>query len=240
MHLKLSFRYIFTFLLLVLLMLELHEIVHIVTGRIICGAWGSRDFNVWGLCKDCEKAHPLSWIATLAGPLFSFAMMWLGMWFLNAGDANKKALGFALVFANIPFGRISQAMMGSGDEMVVARHLLKSNFSATQTVWVCSAILLFLGLPPVVKAYRFIRNKYPWLYLPGFLTLPLVFIMLYVLNALNSLLFKGFLATPWIMGTPLLITLHTFVVLVLLVFTRKNLLLINRPGENSPPAEVLV
>ena len=228
MRLKLSPKYIFAFLLLVLLMLELHEIAHIITGRVICGAWGTRDFNVWRLCEGCELKHPFSWIATLAGPLFSFILMWLGMWLLYLKCADSQAIGFSLVFANIPFGRISQAMLGCGDEMVVNRHLLKANFSHTQIVLICSAVLLALGLPPIIKAYRVISNKLAWMYLLGFLTLPLVFILSYVLSLLNYLLNNGVLSNPGVMGTPLLITAHTFMVLVLLMISRRNLLLINR------------
>jgi hypothetical protein len=228
MKLKLSFGYIIAFLLLTLVMLELHETVHIITGRIICGGWGSRDFNVWGLCKDCSVTHPNSWLATLAGPLFSFIMMWVGMGFLYSANVEKRAIGFALIFANIPFGRISQAMMGSGDEMIVTKTLLKNSLSHTQLVLTCSAILLILGLPPVIKAYRILKNKMAWLYIIGLLTLPLVFILTYVLSALNALLNHGFLAETWIMGTPLLITLHTFIALLLLGVFYKKLLFIGK------------
>lgn len=226
MRIKLSFSYIIAFLLLVLLMLELHELVHITTGRIICGTWGTRDFNVWQLCADCENAHPLSWVATLTGPLFSFMLMWLGMYWLYSANVKMRALGFALIFANIPFGRISQAMMGGGDEMVVTRYLLKGTLSHTQMVCLCSVVLLLLGLPPIIKAWRSINNKYAWVYLLGFLTLPLVFILSYVLTFLNSLLNGGLLATPWVMGTPLLITLHTLAAAVLFALFYKRLLLV--------------
>ncbi|TSD62917.1 hypothetical protein FFF34_018360 [Inquilinus sp. KBS0705] len=225
MCLKISPRYIVAFLLLVMVMLELHEMVHIITGRIICGDWGKRDFNVWGLCDGCEIKHPYAWLATLAGPLFSFAMMWLGMFLMNTADLKRRRAGFALIFANIPFGRITQAMMSSGDEMVVTRHLLKGILSHNQQILLCSLILLILGLPPVIKTWHDLANKNKWLYIIAFLTIPLVFIMLYVLTALNTLLNKGFLNNAWIMGTPLLITLHTCLALALLIGMRKSLLL---------------
>jgi hypothetical protein len=228
MKLKLSLGYIIAFLLLTLVMLELHETVHITTGRIICGDWGSRDFNVWNLCKDCSVHHANSWLATLAGPLFSFTLMWAGMFLLYSANYNHKAIGFALIFANIPFGRITQAMRGSGDEMIVTRALLKDSLNHNQLVLTCSIILLLIGLPPIIKGYQTLKNKMAWLYIIGFLTLPLVFILTYVLTALNTLLNKGFLDTPWIMGTPLLITLHTFIALVLLVCFYKKLLPIGR------------
>jgi hypothetical protein len=234
MHLKLSFRYILAFLLLTLVMLELHETVHVITGRIICGAWGARDFNVWGLCEGCEKAHPLAWVATLTGPLFSFMLMWFGAIWLNSARIKKRAAGFVLIFANIPFGRISQAMMGSGDEMVVARHLLKASFSHSQMVLICSVIVLALGLPPIIKAYRVIGNKYALLYVLGFLTLPLVFILSYVLMGLNGLLNSGLLAAPWIMGTPLLITLHTVIAMVLFAVLYKHLLAVGADKRRKP------
>lgn len=79
MKIKLSFPFITAFLLLQIVMLELHEMAHIVTSYLICGCWGIRDFNGWQLCNGCNNDHPLFWTATLAGPAFSVAVMWLGM-----------------------------------------------------------------------------------------------------------------------------------------------------------------
>ena len=227
MHIKLSFSYVVTFLLLLIVMLELHETVHIVVGRLICGCWGPRDFNVWSLCKGCSENHPTWWLATLAGPLFSFALMWLGMFWLDAKESGRMTLGFSLIFANIPFGRISTVMMGGGDEMVVTRHFLTGEYSRTQMILICSVLVLGLGLPPVIKAFRVLTNRWSWLYIIGFLTIPLLFLLLYVLTGLNTLLNNGFLATPWIMGTPVLITLHTGLALLALLGLRKNLFSIN-------------
>jgi len=86
MQLKLSFSFVITFLLLLLVMMELHEIVHSTVGRLICGCWGIRDFNVWSLGNNCQQRESAWWLATLAGPLFSFAMMWLGMFWLSSAQ----------------------------------------------------------------------------------------------------------------------------------------------------------
>src|SRR5579872_2464457 len=201
MSIKLSLSYVVTFLLLLIVMMEMHEMVHIIVGRIICGCWGPRDFNVWSLCETCES-ESMGWLATLAGPLFSFCLMWLGMFWLASADSKRKALGFAFIFTNIPFGRITTVMLGGGDEMVVIRNFLSGNFSRTQMILIGSAIILAATLPPIFKAFQFISNKKSWLYLVGFLTVPLLFLLLYTLIGLNSLLENGFLATPWIMGTP--------------------------------------
>ena len=228
MKIKLSFSYALAFLLLVIVMLELHETVHIAVGRVICGCWGPRDFNVWSLCVGCADNHPLWWVATLAGPVVSFALMWWGMFWLNSKESGKFTLGFSLIFANIPFGRLSSVMMGGGDEMVVIRHLLKNDFSRPQLTLICSVMVLGIVLPPVAKAFRILTNRWAWLYIIGFLTLPLLFLLVYVLTGLNTLLNAGFLATPWIMGTPLLITLHTSIALISLLWLRNYLFSIKK------------
>ena len=205
-------------------MMELHEIVHISVGRILCGCWGPRDFNVWSLCEGCKKTQPLWWLATLAGPLFSFALIWMGAYWTYSHDPGKKALGFALIFSNIPFGRITTVMMGGGDEIVVIRNFLSTDFTRTQMILMGSALLLAVGTPPILAAYRALTNKKSWIYIVAFLNLPLLFLLLYTLMGLNTILSSGFLAHPWIMGTPLFITVHTLVAATLLIWLRKNLI----------------
>lgn len=225
MQLKITPSFIFTFVLLLLVMMELHELVHITIGRIVCGCWGPRDFNVWSLCEGCRRNQPLWWLATFAGPLFSFAMMWIGRSMLSWTDVRMKAVGFSLIFANIPLGRITTVMMGGGDEGVVARHLMGLTFTSQEVVSVCSIVVMMLAVPPVIKACRVITNKTrSWLYIIGFLTLPLLFLLIYLLTLLNGLLNAGFLAQPWIMGTPLLITMHTVIALAALVVFRNKLI----------------
>ena len=228
MNIRLSASYVVAFTLLLLIMMETHEIVHISVGRLLCGCWGTRDFNVWSLCEGCQESQPLWWLATLAGPVFSFMVMWWGMFWLRSPDRQKQALGFAFIFCNIPFGRITTVMMGGGDEMVVLRHLLRGYVSLQQTIWIGSVLLLLLGVPPIINAYKYLTNKRKWLYIAGFLTLPLLFLLLYLLTGMNTLLTHGFLVEPWIMGTPLFITLHTLIAALLLFWLRKNLFLINQ------------
>ncbi len=226
MQIRLSPRYLFTFLLLLIVMLELHEIVHITTGYIICGCFGERDFNVWDVCTGCNERSTYTWLSTLTGPLFSFALMWVGMFLLSSKSIQRKAFGFSLIFSNIPFGRITTVMMGGGDEMVVMKHFLKNDLTRSQMILLCSLIVLLLGVPPVIRAWQVLTNKRSWIYIIGFLTLPLLFLLLYILGAMNALLGSGFLSTIGIMGTPLLITLHTALAAILLILFRKNIFLI--------------
>ena len=223
MRIKLSVAFIVTFLLLQIVMLELLEMVHIITGYLICGCWGVLDFNSWQLCNECNVNHPLYWMATLAGPVFSIVIMWLRMILLSSINGNRRIMGFLLIFSSIPLGRISEAMQGAGDEMVVSRHLLQQDFSRTEMILITTILLFSLMVPPLIKAARLLTNKRPWLYLLGFLTLPLIFILLYILVGMSLVLNTGFLSTPWIMGTPLLITIHTLLAIFLLWLFRKNL-----------------
>ena len=150
------------------------------------------------------------------------------MFWISSQNLNKKAVGFSLIFANIPFGRISEAMKGAGDEMVVTRHLLKNNFSFSQMILICPGFVLIPGLPPIIKAFRVLTNNYSLLYILGFLTLPIAFILIYILIGMNSVLSNGFLSNIGIMGTPLLITIHTTIAIAMLIFLHKKLFLLNQ------------
>ena len=123
MKLKLTAIYVLTFLALTFLMHEVHEIAHTTVGRIICGCWGQRDFNVWGVCDTCNS--PLAIVATLAGPLFTFLMIWYGTTFLKDNNSNaEKSFGFSLIFANLPFARLLTSILGGGDEVMVIRNTM--------------------------------------------------------------------------------------------------------------------
>ena len=111
--------------------------------------------------------------------------------------------------------------------MVVVRNFLKEDLTRMQMIILGTAIVLVLGMPPIISAVRILTNRSRWLVVLGFLTLPLLFLFLYTLMGLNTLLSHGFLAGPWILGTPLLITLHTVIAFGLLIWLRRNLFLIN-------------
>jgi hypothetical protein len=222
MRIRITPAYTVSFLLLLIVMMELHELAHITVGRWLCGCWGPRDFNVWNLCDGCESTQPHAWVATLTGPLFSFVIMYLGILGLRSTDPVRKSIAFSLIFANIPFGRITTVMMGGGDEMVVLRSLLPSLDRSSQ-IWIGSALLLIVGVPPIYKAYMAVSNRRSWLYILGFMSVPLAFLLVYTLIGLNSLLKSGFMSEPWILGTPLLITLHTAIAAAWLLVVRKKL-----------------
>lgn len=183
---------------------ELHELAHIITGRLMCGAWGTRDFNVWQLSEPCTYPE----IATFAGPLFTFAMLWLGRYWLKYGvSISIRSLGFVFIWGNMPFGRIYMAATGSGDEVYGLRSLL-INADHSNLPWIKLlgfVIVTLICVPPLITAYRAIANNRKLLIFIGLLIVPLMLDTVILLILLNGLLTKGLLNHVYIMGTPLLI-----------------------------------
>ena len=218
MKLNLTFQYVLTFLALTFVMHEAHEIVHTSIGRLICGCWGQRDFNVWGLCDSCET-NPYGILSTLAGPIFTFIMIWYGSSLLDKNN-NQKVFGFSLIFANMPFARIFNPMIGGGDEVVVVNSLI-NNWNLSRII-VLILIILIIAYP-LLKAYKLIENKYKIGWFLMFLLLPMVFDLLIVLGVMNTLLEKGVLNEYWILGSPVLVTVWTGAVTLIYFLTRKNI-----------------
>ena len=223
--LQLNAKNLFAFFLFALLMGEAHEIAHFIVGKIICGCWPEyRDFNAWRICKSCKDATANWYWPTAAGPIFSMALAWIGMFLLRNEAAKMQSFGFALIWANVPQARIMTVFMGGGDEALVLRNMTLGTDAEPYFRWLAYGIVLFMALPPIVASFRAVKNKRGWLYNIGFMILPLLVFGTYGLVLLNGLLARGFLADVWIMGTPLFITLHTALVLVvLLFFFRKEL-----------------
>lgn len=206
LQIQLTFKNLFIFQLFFFCMHELHELAHIIIGRIMCHEWGTRDFNVWDLCKTCDATYPQ--IATFAGPVFTFIMLWLGRYLINHGDSIEAiSLGLVFVFGNMPFGRMYMALMGSGDEVYGLRSLLlnpqHSNLIFIRLLGF--AIVTIFCLPPLVTAWKFVANKRKTLVFAGLLIVPLILDTLILLIGLNNLLTKGILSEVYLLGTPILI-----------------------------------
>ncbi len=229
MTLHLTIRNLFAFFLFGVLMSEAHEISHFIVGKIVCGCWpASRDFNAWSICTSCKEAGlPWYW-ATAMGPVFSMGLAWLGAFWLGSTSAARQSLGFCLIWTNIPEARRITVLMGGGDEMVVVRELTRDTAWAADFRWIATVVVFAMALPPIIASFRALKYKWGWLHNLAFMTLPLVLWGTYLHVFGNKLLFSGFLAEPWIMGTPLLITLHTLLALGLFLLFRRQLLTLIR------------
>jgi hypothetical protein len=221
MKIKLNLKFVLSFVALIFVMHEAHEIVHTSVGRIICGCWGERDFNAWQLCKGCAEAHPISVISTFVGPLFTFILIWYGTSFLKPTNSDtQKSFGFALLFANMPFARIITAIFGGGDEVWGLNEILHNHPLA----WgIGLTAILLITAYPLYKAFIIIENKYRigW-FLLFFLT-PVFIDLLLVLGVMNTLLEKGVLSQYWILGSPMLVTVWTILVTVVFIVMRKSI-----------------
>jgi hypothetical protein len=226
LQIQFSIKNLLVFLVFFFLMHELHEQAHMITGRLICGCWGTRDFNVWDLCADCLNQKPIAIIATFAGPVFTFTMLWTGWYWLKYGKTEaRRSLGLVFILGNMQFGRMYMAATGSGDEVWGLKHLFlnagHSNFEIIRAAGFL--IVSAICLPPLITAYKAIANKRKVLIYISFLLIPLVLDTVVILILLNSFLEKGLLNYVWIMGTPLLITIWLVICLLVTGINFKSL-----------------
>ena len=130
------------------------------------------------------------------------------------------SLGFALIFANNPFARIFTAGMGKGDEVSGLYRLLDSHMLA----WALGLLIVLLcTLYPLYRAYINIHNKNRIGYFILFLLSGIFLDLVFVFGLMNRLLRNGLLTDTWILGSPIIVTAFTLVVLVVFVATRKKI-----------------
>lgn len=209
------------------LMQETHELAHTSVGRLICGCWGKRDFNVWRLCGDCAGEPPLTLLATFAGPAYSFSIIWLGYYLLTRTSAREKSVGLALVVSSMPFSRVLTPIFGGGDEIYGLTKLGVDHSVA----WASSlALVLALAVPPVVKIYALIENRRRPLWILGLILVPFLAVGAMVFGLLQGLVLrKGLLDEDWIMGSPVIVTIWLLVSTLLLVIYGKHIATLLRP-----------
>ncbi|HTE34353.1 MAG TPA: hypothetical protein VK666_28430 [Chryseolinea sp.] len=233
MRLKITFRYILAFIALNFVMGELHEQAHIQAGYLLCGCYGERDFNVWATCDHCESYW--TFLAALAGPVFSCSLMWLGArWMLRSVDAGRRMLGFALLFANLPFARIFTALTGHGDEQKVMAALFPG-MDPLLIHWITALLVLFICLPPIVIAARVLASRNRIALVTCFSIVPLIDGLYYHHIFLNWLLKKGIASGTLLLGTPSLVLLHFLLMLLLWIAFRNHLSGRVEPGRSQSP-----
>lgn len=212
---KATWTYALTLFLLTLLLHEVHELVHVTSGRIACGAYGERGFNMWSLVDGCEAVWP-----TLIGPAFTFAVTWLGAAMLYSDSVRRRHLGFALLFASMPFARILTAAMESGDEVSALYRLGLEDLAFPLGL----GIVLALAVPPLAAGYTALDRSPRWAWFLGFLLLPVLLDIVFVLIGMDALLQAGVLDGPGLLGSPVLINVYTAVLIASLVVLGPRLL----------------
>jgi hypothetical protein len=218
------------------LMQETHELAHTSVGRVICGCWGPRDFNVWRLCRDCAAEPPVTLLATFAGPAYSFSMIWLGYYLLGRASAAARSLGFALVVSSMPFSRVLTLVFGGGDEVFGLTRLGVDRSIA----WPLAVAVVFaLAVPPVLRIHRLIDNRPRLLWMVGALLVPFLAVGAVVFAVLQGQVLKrGFLDDTWVLGSPLVVTAWLLVSATVLAVFAKDLTTLLQPAAGAAPEGV--
>lgn len=215
--LRLTWRYCVALYCVTMLWASLHELAHHFAGYFACGAWGDKSFNSFSTA--CEGTTG-SWMATYAGPAFSFVAMWIGWWLLVRGRSTvaQRHLGFATIFAQLPAQRLYGPLGRFNDEYYAASHM----FGQTSTVmWVVFLIILGCTLPPLVGAWRSIANRQRlgW-FLLYFLLLPYI-LFGPVFFVLEHLLVQRHILDGRTIGIANLFVLNEVITLALYVAVRR-------------------
>lgn len=203
------------FVVILLLHAELHELVHVWPGAAICGSFGQRDFNSWSLSSGCNSILP-----TIFGPVFTFSVAYGAAWFSrNILRSNLNHLLLVLASTTL-FGRVLTAMLGGGDELQVMRHLLSPELLPHARA-ITVITLTLLSIWPAVIAYRALSGRLGLLLLWS--VVPFLFLVVFVLLGLNSLMRIDAFATPLVLGSPPVVHVYTIVILLLAPLAWKSI-----------------
>ena len=167
----LNINFFIAFLMLLFLLMQMHQLLHHVAGGILCGKVGYLTFDRHHFSADLSDSG--NKIATIVGPLFShYSAMWIGLFLL----ANKRfnLLGFSLIFASLPLGRLAAA--NGGDERFYGSWICQSSgiYESFATI-ISLVIILLIIVPPLIIAFKSIANKHRLIVFLSFLILPMVF-----------------------------------------------------------------
>jgi hypothetical protein len=98
--------------------------------------------------------QPCSFPAVLAlsGPLLTYGLAYAGIFLLRS--SRLALFAYALIFASFAHLRFIQTLSGRGDEL-----LLAAGWSLPTNRTIVAAVVLLIGIPPLVAAYRVIANR---------------------------------------------------------------------------------
>lgn len=200
-----GWRWLAFFIALSMTVMLAHEITHHLVARAVCGTWGEMTWSTFSIAPACEDKP--WWIATAAGPVLTYALIWIGaLW--------RSPMGLALLFANLPMGRIINVITRSGDELIVGRALF-----GEAAGWPAMAVIVAVILAwPLWQGWQGLpRGRRAWAF-PALLFLPLLWDMLFKRMLLSRLLPAEPLA--WGMPVTILATLIVSGALTLVLVPR--------------------
>jgi hypothetical protein len=157
------------FVLLAFVCYQSHQLVRHLVGAALCGGFDRMTFTITITRQPCQ----LPTLLALSGPVWTYALSWLGMGLLELRRMTLRA--YALIFASFAPIRWIQTLSGRGDELLLAQHW----FGTVNRLVVALGVLV-LGLPPALAAYRHIANPHRLRVWLGsmLLLLPVLFVLL--------------------------------------------------------------
>ncbi|MEQ9467650.1 MAG: hypothetical protein RLN88_09570 [Ekhidna sp.] len=163
--LKINWKYCVAFYFVIMLHVSIHELVHHFAGFLICGDFGYKTFNYFETA--CAAENDWKYLATYMGPMYTYVLMYVGMMWLRRDSSFFKHLGFATIFAQLPFQRMTGPIFGFNDEYFATAKLIGGGL---QTQIIVTIILFAICIPPLLAAYKSIENKnrmlwFLWYYL---------------------------------------------------------------------------
>ena len=133
----------------------MHEQCHAIVTRLACGGWSSRVFDNVLPHAGCSPGRQA--VVDIAGPLFSYALLWIGALVFRQASSPHRALGFTLAFAALPLARILPQVLtafveATSDEYGFLRQI--SGGAIERASVGTLATVLALALPPLVILWR--------------------------------------------------------------------------------------
>lgn len=220
------------FLCLTLLLVEAHEQVHALATRLLCGGWAPRVFDNVLPYAGCANARLA--IVDIAAPLFSYAGMAVGAVLMRRTAPREQALGFRLLFASLPFGRVLPQIVtafvaqSTADEYSFVHRLAGAALGRPGAGAVATLLALLFTVPPLLVAWRRLAPQGRPRLFAGFYGLTLLFVVAWLIG-MNALLASGVLASLGGPAWPGPVIAHAALVGALLLVLRKHL-----PGAAAP------
>jgi len=223
-----------TFLLLV--MWELHELVHILSGYLYCGEFGHRDFNVWGLADDCRATR----VPTYLGPVFTIGMGFVAAALLFSASPKWRAFGIGLFWAVNPLTRLLTVMIFGGNDEAYGIYNtfelqnVEGGFALAERM---ATIILFLASWPLFAALCYKVPRRLWLWLPVIIFAPIATAMAVLLLVYIPLYGTGWLGGAGLFGGSLLVTIVSVFNLIICALTLKWLWRVPTSATQSDAAD---
>lgn len=208
MHFRLTGRYLLFLAALTLLLVEIHEQCHAIVTRLLCGGWPARVFDNVLTYRGCS-ATSLA-LVDLVGPLFSYAVLWIGALMCRRKSPMTRGLGLSLALASLPLARVVPQVFvalvagSTSDEYGFVRRIAGDAVGRADAGVLALLVALALTLPPLLMVWRQLPACRRERTMSGLLFLPFLFVVLWA-AALNGALAHGVLNQALLPGWPTLL-----------------------------------